>query len=100
MYLICEYGDIIRDCCGDYRNLIIQQNNCNTTKINRYSFAGKLAGKLPYSNPYRDRKSGVFPNLAKINDQPIPGSICLKYGNSVNNPVVCCCLLSIKWVMV
>ena len=58
--------------------LIIQQNNCTVTKVNRYSFAGKLAEKLPYSNLYRDRKSGAFPNLAKINDRPIPGSICLK----------------------
>ena len=96
MYLICEYGDIIRDYCGDYRNLVIQQNNCTATKVNRYSFAGKLAEKLPYSNPYRDRKSGVFPNLAKINDRPILSSICLKYGNSVNNPVVYCCFAQYK----
>ena len=52
MYLISEYGDIIRDYCGDYRILIIQQNNCTATKVNRYSFAGKLAEKLPYSNTY------------------------------------------------
>ena len=52
MYLISEYGDIIRDYCGDYRTLIIQQNNCTSTKVNRYSFAGKLAEKLLYSNPY------------------------------------------------
>ena len=91
MYLTVEYGDIIRDYCGDYGILIIQQNNCTSTKVNRYSFAGKLKEKLPFSNLYRDMKSGPFPNLARINDRPIPGSICLKYGNGVNNPVVCCC---------
>ena len=95
-YLISKYGDIIRDYCGDYRILIIQQNNCTATKVNRYSFAGKLPEKLPYSNPYRDRKSGPFPNLARINDRPIPGSICLKYGKGVNNPVVCCCFAQYK----
>ena len=79
MYLICRYGDIIRDYCGDYKNLTIQQNNCTATKVNSYPFAGKLAEKLPYSNPYQDRKSGVFPNLAKINNRPIPGSVCLKW---------------------
>ena len=81
MCLILEYSDIISDYCGDYRTLIIQQNNCTSTKVNRYSFGGKLAEKLPYSNPYRDRKSGPFPNLARIIDHPIPGSICFKYGN-------------------
>ena len=96
MHLITEYGDIIRDYCGDYRNLIIQQNNCTATRVNRHSFAGKLAEKLPYSNPYRNRKSGVFPNLVTINDHPIPGSICLKYGNGVTNPVVCCCFAQYK----
>ena len=69
MHLICEYGDIIRDYCRDYRKLIIQQNICTATEVNRYSFAGKLAEKLPYSNPYRDRKNYVFPSLAKINDR-------------------------------
>ena len=96
VYLISEYGDISRDYCGDYRTSIIQQNNCTSTKVNRYSFAGKLAEKLPYSNPYRDRKSGPFPNLARINDHPIPGSICLNYGNGVNDPVVCCCFAQYK----
>ena len=96
MYLISEYGDIISDYCGDYRTLIMQQNNCTSTKVNRYSIAGKLAEKLPYSNPYRDRKSGPFPNLARINDRPIPGSICLKYGDGINNPVVCCCFAQYK----
>ena len=77
MYLISESGDIISHYYADYRTLIIQQNNCTSTKVNRRSFAGKLAEKLPYSSPYRDRKSGPFPNLTRINDRPIPGSICL-----------------------
>ena len=96
MYLISEYGDFVKDYCSDYRTLIIKQNNCTSTKVNRYLFAGKLTEKLPYSNPYRDRKSGPFPNLARINDCPIPGSICLKYGNVVYNPVVCCCFAQYK----
>ena len=96
MHLITEYGDIISDYCDDYINLIIQQNNCTATRVNRYSFAGKLAEKLPYSNPYRNRKSDVSPNLARISDHPIPGSICLKYGNGLTNPVVCCCSAQYK----
>ena len=96
MYLILEYGDIIRDYCGDYRILIIQQNNCTATKVNRCSFAGKLTKKLLYSNPYRDGKSGPFPTFARINDHPIPSSICLKYGNGVKNPVVCYCFAQYK----
>ena len=49
MYLVSEYGDIIRDFCEDYRILIIQQNNCIATEVNRHSFGGKLAEKLPYT---------------------------------------------------
>ena len=69
----------------------MQQNNCTATKVNRQSFAGKLSEKLAYSDPYKDRREGPFRNLADINERPKPGSISLRYGNRINNPLVCCC---------
>ena len=91
MNLIFEYGDIIGEYCESNRNLILQQNNCTATKVGTQSFAGKLSKKLPYSNPYKDRRPGPFPNLANINDRPKPGSIRLRCGNRINDPLVCCC---------
>ena len=91
MSLTFEYGDIISKYCESNRNLILQQNNCTATKVSKQSFAGKLSEKLPYSNPYKDRRQGPFPNLANINDRPKPGSINLRCGNRKNDPLVCCC---------
>ena len=96
MNLIFEYGDIIGEYCESNRNLILQQNNCTATKVGTQSFAGKLSKKLPYSNPYKDRRPGPFPNLANINDRPKPGSIDLRYGNRINDPLVCCCFSQYK----
>ena len=77
MSLSFEYGDIISDYCDSNKNLIMQQNNCTATKVNRQFFALKLSEKLAYSDPYKDRRQGRFPILADINDRPKPGSIIL-----------------------
>ena len=91
MGVIFECSDIIRDYCDNYRNSIVQQNNCTVVKVNTYSFVGKLVKKYPYSNPYSERNSGIFFNMARINDRPVLGSICLKYVCGTNKHVVCYC---------
>ena len=96
MRLISEYGDIINTYCNSNTNLIIQQNNCTAVKVHRFSFAGKLSEKLPYSDPYKERRSSVFPNLANVCDRPLMGSISLRYGSTENDPVVCCCFAQYK----
>ena len=88
MAIIFKKGDIVSEFCNDPRALILQQSNCTATKINRQSFAYNLYKKLPYSDPYSQRKSGGYVNLAHINDRPKPGSI--KLMHSENCPWVCC----------
>ena len=97
MYLISEYGDIIRDYCGDYRILIIQQNNCKSTKVNRYSFAGKLAEEATLLLTHIEIGKVVHSQiLSELMIALYQATISLKHGNGVNNPVVCCCFAQYK----
>ena len=72
-------GDAARDYINDPGAMILQINNCTACKLHRGSFANDLASVLPYSNPYRDRvPTRHYPNLAKIEHRPHPGSIQFK----------------------
>lgn len=88
MVIIFKKGDIISDFCNDSTALILQQTNCCAVKINTQSFAYNLYQKLPYSNPYSERKPGIYKNLAQVKDRPKPGSIKLMHVE--NYPWVCC----------
>ena len=87
--LMLKRGDIISEYSEEPNVIIVQQNNCTAVYVNPYSFAGKLAVALPYSNPYCERSPGNYRNLAKIECRPSLGSITLKRHDN-HHPIVCC----------
>ena len=88
--IIYKRGDIITDFGNDNKAMIMQQNNCTATKINKRSFAYSLFKNLQFSDPYRYRRSTPhYNNLSIIKDRPIPGTIKLMHLDD-NHPIVCC----------
>lgn len=96
MTIVYRKGDIATDFGTDGNAMILQQCNCTATKIKPNSFAYNLYCKLPYSNPYKERKSTLYyNNLAIIEHRPRPGSIKIMYSNN-SLPIVCCLFAQYK----
>ena len=86
-----EIGDVTN--YNKSSDLIIQINNCVSRKLHINSLAWNLAQKFPYSNPYKDRNFGPYPNLADISLRPSPGSIYISQPPppEKQGPTIVCC---------
>ena len=94
MSIIYKTGDICIDYYNDKEALILQQNNCTAVLLHNNTLAYNLSQVFPYSNPYSDRKAGIYKNLAVIEDRPKPGSIQLR--SLKNKPTICCLFAQYK----
>ena len=76
------YNQTLGDIVSEYNfpsALIVQINNCTARKSRQNSFTWNISKKYPYGDPYKERTSGRYPNLASVHLRPKLGCIQLRY---------------------
>ena len=86
-----KLGDITED-FHQNNVIIVQINNCISRKVHPHSLCWYISTKYPYGEPYTQRKSGPYPNLANPYHRPKLGSVQLRYPpKNTTGPVIACC---------